>query len=46
MKNPYYDFILNMWIMGRIDEAYLDKAIKAGRINEDEKEMIMLTPQM
>ena len=41
----YYNFILNMWVMGRIDAAYLDKAVRAGRITEEEKDMILATPQ-
>lgn len=40
-----YGFILNMWVMGKADEAYLDKAVKAGRITEEEKQMILATPQ-
>ena len=40
-----YNFILNMWVMGRCDELYLEKAVKAGRITEEEKQMILATPQ-
>lgn len=40
-----YEFILNMWVMGRIDEDYLNKAGEKGRITASEKEMIMATPK-
>lgn len=40
-----YQFLLNMWIVGKIDEAYLTKAVAKGRITEEEKEMILATPQ-
>ena len=40
-----YQFLLNMWIVGRIDEAYLNKATALGRITEEEKHMILATPQ-
>lgn len=40
-----YQFLLNMWIVGKIDEEYLEKAVAKGRITEEEKEMILATPQ-
>lgn len=40
-----YGFLLNMWVMGRIDEDYLTKAQAIGRITKEEKEMILATPQ-
>lgn len=40
-----YVFLLNMWVMKRIDEAYLDKATALGRITKEEKDMILATPQ-
>lgn len=40
-----YGFLLNMWVMGRIDEDYLTKATALGRITKEEKEMILATPQ-
>lgn len=40
-----YQFLLNMWIMGRIDEEYLIKATTLNRITEEEKNMILVTPQ-
>lgn len=41
-----YPFFLNMWIMRRIDEDYLDGQVAKERISEDEKDMIMATPQI
>ena len=41
----FYDFLLNMWKMGRIDVAYLDKVVTAKRITEEEKQRILATPQ-
>ena len=36
-----YQFLLNMWLMGRIDEAYLTAMVEKGRITEDEKQAII-----
>ena len=36
-----YECILNMWIMGKADEEYLNKAVEKGRITEEEKETIL-----
>ena len=41
-----YQFLLNMWIMKRIDEEYLARMVTKGRITEEEKQMIMATPQV
>ena len=41
-----YGFLLNMWIMRRIDEAYLTTQVTKGRITEEEKQMILATPQI
>lgn len=41
-----YAFLLNMWVMGRIDEAYLTTMVAKGRITEQEKKMILSTPQL
>lgn len=40
-----YGFLLNMWIMKKIDEDYLALQVKYKRITEAEKEMIIATPQ-
>lgn len=41
-----YGFLLNMWIMKRIDEAYLTTMVAMNRITEAEKQMILATPQI
>jgi hypothetical protein len=35
-----------MWIMGKIDESYLENQVKKERITEDEKSMIVATPKI
>lgn len=40
-----YGFLLNMWIMKRIDEAYLTGMDRLKRITEEEKQMILASPQ-
>ena len=44
--NDMYAFLLNMWIMKKIDEAYLTEQVTKGRITEEEKAMILATPQI
>ena len=41
-----YGFLLNMWIMKKVDEAYLTGQVAKGRLTNDEKEMILATPQI
>lgn len=41
-----YPFLLNMWIMNRLDEQYLNQMVTLKRITEEEKEMILATPQL
>jgi len=41
-----YGFLLNMWIMRKINEDYLIVQVTKGRIPEEEKEMILATPQI
>ncbi|MFD2869821.1 hypothetical protein ACFSY7_15115 [Kurthia populi] len=40
-----YGFLLNMWVMKRIDEAYLGKMVLLGRLTQEEVDMILATPQ-
>ena len=40
-----YQFLLNMWIVGKIDEAYLAKMVEKDYITTEEKELILATPQ-
>ncbi len=44
-QSAAYNFLLNMWIMNRIDESYLTGQVTKGRLTNDEKEMILATPQ-
>lgn len=41
-----YGFLNNMWVMGKIDEAYLTAMVSKGYITQQEKEMIIATPQI
>ena len=41
-----YGFLLNMWIMRRIDEVYLDGQVSRGNITLEQKQMIIATPQI
>lgn len=41
-----YNFLLNMWIMNRIDEAFLEIRVSKGQIKEEEKNMIIATPRV
>ncbi len=41
-----YQFLLNMWIMKKVDEQYLQGQVDRKRITLPEKEMIMITPQV
>lgn len=40
-----YGFLLNMWVMKKIDEVYLTQVVVKGYIAEEEKQMIIATPQ-
>lgn len=40
-----YGFLLNMWIMKKVDESYLQKRVEKGQITQKEYEMIIATPQ-
>lgn len=41
-----YGFLNNMWVMGKVDEAYLTAMVSKGYITQREKEMILATPQI
>jgi hypothetical protein len=41
-----YNFLLNMWIMKKVNEEYLQKRVSKGQITQDEYEMIIATPQI
>lgn len=41
-----YKFLLNMWIMKKIDEVYLQARVSKGQITQKEYEIIIATPQI
>lgn len=41
-----YQFLLNMWIMKRIDTVFLQGQVTKGRITQGEYDMIVATPQV
>lgn len=45
MQSLAYNFVLNMWIMNRIDKDFVDFQVKMNRLTQDEADMIMATPQ-
>lgn len=42
--SPLFNFIKNQWIMGK-DETYVNNAFLKGYITEEEKQIILATPQ-
>jgi hypothetical protein len=40
-----YGFILNMWVMKRIEETHVQAYVTKGYITQEEAEMILATPQ-
>lgn len=40
-----YQFILNQWIMGRVDENFVEMQYQRGRLTEQERDMILATSQ-
>lgn len=41
-----YGFLSGMWVMRKIDADYLLAMVKKGFITEDEKDLILATPQV
>ncbi len=41
-----YGFLLNMWIMRKVDDEYLSDMVTKKRITEEERLMIMVSPQL
>lgn len=41
-----YQFILNQWILNKVDEAFVEAQYQRGRITENERDMILATPQI
>ena len=40
-----YPFVLNMWMMKRIDEVFVNGQVRLNRLTQDEADMILATPQ-
>lgn len=45
-ESNMYGFILNMWIMGKVDENFLVAQVRMNRITQKEADMIMATPKI
>ena len=41
-----YTFLLNMWIMKKVDEVYLQGQVDRKRITVEERDMILSSPQI
>lgn len=41
-----YQFLLNMWVMRKVNESYLQGQVTKGRITQAEYDMIVATPQV
>ena len=41
-----YNFILNMWVMKRIDQAKVQSYVTKEYISQEEANMILATPQI
>lgn len=41
-----YQFLLNMWVLNRIDEAYLANQVAIGRITQEEERAIVANQQI
>lgn len=41
-----FGFLKNMWIMGRVDEEYLQARVAKKQITQEEYEQIIATPQV
>lgn len=42
----FYSFLLNMWIMRKADEDYLQARVAKGQISQEEYEQIVNTEQV
>lgn len=41
-----YNFVLNMWIMKRIEEVHVQAYVTKRYITQEEADMILVTPQV
>jgi len=39
--NPFYNFLKNMWIMRKVDEAYLQTRVVKNQITQEEYNQIV-----
>ncbi len=44
--NPFYNFLLNMWIMRKVDKYYLQARVVKNQINQLEYEEIVAMEQV
>lgn len=44
-RSLIYKFTLNMWLMGRADENFINGQVKMGRLKQNEANSIMSNPQ-
>jgi len=44
-RSLMYAFLLNMWMMNRVTESFLQAQVTKGFITEEELNMILATPQ-
>jgi hypothetical protein len=40
-----YQFILNQWILDRVDEVFVNYQYEKNRITKEERDMILATPK-
>lgn len=45
-EDMFFEVLLNFWIEGKIDTAYLDKAVSFKIISKEEADFIKLTPRV
>jgi hypothetical protein len=41
-----YDYLLNQWILRKVDTTFLQMQVTKGRITQEQYETIISTPQM
>lgn len=44
--NPFYNFLLNMWIMRKVDEQYLQARVVNNQITQEEYNEIVAMEQV
>lgn len=42
---PYFDFLLNQWILGKLTEQQVQNAVTKGYITQEQAEEILNTPR-